>query len=188
MQKQRVTAMVCANASGTNRLPLVLIGTAKKPRCFKGTNMNALPVHYYDQKNAWMSQAIFTDWFHKIFVPNVRKDLKSKNLPPKAILLLDNAPSHPECSQLISEDGNISCHFLPANTTSLIQPMDQSVIESFKRRYRKKFIQQLVSEENTTLQEYWKTYNMKNVVYNVADAWADVPEQTLCLEQIVAGE
>ena len=69
--------------------------------------MNALPIHYYAQKNAWMTQALFTDWFHKVFVPYVQQDLKSKNLPPKAILVLDNAPSHPE-DHLKSEDGNIT--------------------------------------------------------------------------------
>lgn len=68
MQKQRITAMVCANASGNHRLPLLLIGTAKKPRCFKGMNMNALPVQYYAQKSAWMDQKIFTEWFHKVSV------------------------------------------------------------------------------------------------------------------------
>lgn len=78
MQKQRITAMVCANASGKNRIPLLLIGTAKKPRCFKGTNMNALPVHYFAQKSAWMTQAIFTEWFKNVFVPYVQRDLKSK--------------------------------------------------------------------------------------------------------------
>lgn len=57
MQNQRVTLMVCANASGGCRLPLLLIGTTKKPRCFKSFNMNALPVNYYAQKNAWMSQS-----------------------------------------------------------------------------------------------------------------------------------
>lgn len=123
--------MVCANASGNNRIPLLLIGTAKKPRCFKGLNMNALPVTYCAQKSAWMSQEIFIKWFHEVFVPNVKNDLQSKNLPPKAILLLDNAPTHPEVSQLTSADGNISCHFLPANTTSLIQPMDQSHREHY---------------------------------------------------------
>lgn len=92
--------------------------------------------------------------------------------------MLDNAPSHPECGQLVSEDGNITCHFLPANTTSLIQPMDQSVIETLKRRYRKK-LQELITEEEMSLKEYWKQYNLKHVVYNVADAWSDVSEQTL---------
>lgn len=94
--------------------------------------------------------------------------------------MLDNAPSHPEASQLTSEDGMITCHFLPPNTTSLIQPMDQSVIESLKRRYRKKFLQQLLSaEEDISLKQFWKQYNMKHVVDNVSDAWSDVSEETL---------
>lgn len=107
MQKQRITAMVCANASGENRIPLLLIGTAKKPRCFKGINMNALPVQYYAQKSAWMSQSIFSHWFKNVFVPYVQRDLKAKKLPPKAVLVLDNAPSHPEAELLKSDDGNI---------------------------------------------------------------------------------
>lgn len=40
----RKGAMLCANASGTIRLPLVFIHTAKKPRCFTRTNMDTLPV------------------------------------------------------------------------------------------------------------------------------------------------
>lgn len=176
MQKQRVTLMVCANASGKNRMPLLVIGTAKKPRCYKGIKMDALPVHYYAQKSAWMTQVIFTDWFKTKFVPYVRNDLESKNLPPKAVLVLDNAPSHPE--NLQSDDGNIFCYFLPANTTSLIQPMDQSVIETLKRRYRKKFMQILLSED-VSLKDYWKAYDMKHVVDNVSDAWTDVSPETL---------
>lgn len=154
MQKQRITIMVCANASGNNRLPLLAIGTAKRPRCYKGFNMNALPVTYYAQQSAWMRMTlnIFTQWFKDIFVPNVQADLKSKNLSPKAILLLDNAPSHPQMeTNLASADGNITCFFLPPNTTPLIQPMDQAVIETLKRRYRKTFIQELVSDETSNL-------------------------------------
>lgn len=59
MQKQQITAMVCANASGDSRLSLLLIGKAARPRCFKGTNMKALAVNYYNQKNAWMTQDLF---------------------------------------------------------------------------------------------------------------------------------
>ena len=53
------------------------------------------------------------------------------------------------------------------------------VIVTMKRRYRKKFIQQLVAEENTTLIDYWKQYNLKHVVEKVADAWDDVSSVTL---------
>ena len=46
----------------------------------------------------------------------------------KALLLMDNAPAHPD--KLISKDGQIKVKFLPTNTTSLIQPVDQEIIES----------------------------------------------------------
>lgn len=179
MQKQRITAMCCANASGNHRMPLLLIGTAKKPRCFKGINMTALPVHYYAQKSAWMTQTIFTDWFKNVFVPHVQAELKSKNLPLKAVLVLDNAPSHPD-NDLKSDDGNISCFFLPPNATPLIQPMDQSVIETLKRLYKKRFIRRLVSDDDgMSLKEFWKQYNLKHVVDNVSVSWADLSNETL---------
>lgn len=68
MQKQRITTLVCANASGNHRLPLMLIGKSKKPRCFKGINMKALPVNYYAQKSAWMTQELMIEWFQKVFL------------------------------------------------------------------------------------------------------------------------
>lgn len=47
VSKDRVTIMVCANSTGTHRLPLLLIGKAKKPRAFK--NVAKLPVTYTNQ-------------------------------------------------------------------------------------------------------------------------------------------
>lgn len=79
-----------------------------------------------------------------------------------------------------SDDGNIICRYLPANTTSIIQPMDQGVIESMKRRYRKKFLQQLLhKDEDSDLLSFWKKYNLLDVVNNVADAWDEMQPTTL---------
>ena len=44
--KDKVTINVCANASGTIKLPLLLIGKAKNPRYFRNLNKEALPVVY----------------------------------------------------------------------------------------------------------------------------------------------
>ncbi|XP_025410373.1 jerky protein homolog-like [Sipha flava] len=85
--KARITFMPCANASGTYKLPLLVIETAQKP---------------------------------------LREHLLNVNLPPKALLLLDNCPGHPSAEELRSDDGNIFAMFLPPNTTALIQPMDQN--------------------------------------------------------------
>ena len=126
--------MACSNSTGTHKLPLMFVGKSLNPRCFKHVS---LPVKYYSQKNAWVDTNIFTDWFKKHFVPSVKKHLTESGLPIKALLLLDNAPAHPDVSVLQSENGNIKAMYLPPNTTAIIQPMDQGVLEALKRRYKR---------------------------------------------------
>ncbi|GBL75216.1 Jerky -like [Araneus ventricosus] len=128
-------------------IPLLLIGKSKKPRSFKNINVNSLPVKYRNQRSAWVNSEIFEKWFHDDFVPHVKQHLAQPNLPPKAVLRIDNAPCHPEEEMLTS--GEIRVIFLPANVTSLIQPMDQGVIKAKKRHYEKKLISHILEcEEN----------------------------------------
>lgn len=91
-----------------------------------------------------MSQDIFSDWFHKMFVPQVRTHLAEIQLPQEALLVMDNAPADPSY-EIKSDDGKITCLFLPANTP-LIKPKDQGIIENMKR-YRKVFIGSLISSD-----------------------------------------
>lgn len=51
MQKQKLSVLVCSNASGDQKLPLAVIDKSKNPRALKGVNMATLPPHYYSQKN-----------------------------------------------------------------------------------------------------------------------------------------
>ena len=94
--------------------------------------MSALPVTYTSQNNAWVDSNIFFKWFHTFFVPVVREKLKEKDLQPKALLLLDNCAAHPEEDEMVSDVGLIVTKFLPLHVTSLIQPMDQGVLEAMK--------------------------------------------------------
>lgn len=91
---EQVTLKVCSNATGTIKLPIHLIGKAKKPRCFKGTNMDLLPVKYSGQANAWLTCELFHSWFHDNFVPHVRKELSAMKEEPKAVLVLDTIARH----------------------------------------------------------------------------------------------
>ena len=123
--------MTCANADGA--CLLVVIGESAKPRALKNI-MKSLPVYYTNQKSTWMNSAIFSKWFFDTFVSEVTKYLKNKYLPIKAVLLVDNASCHPD--DFVLKKGNIIAKFLPANTTSIIQPMNQGIIENLKRRYK----------------------------------------------------
>ena len=68
--------MACSNATDTHKLPLMFVGKAQNPRCFKNVNKSALSVKYYAQRNAWVDSVIFADWFHKEFVPAVKKHVR----------------------------------------------------------------------------------------------------------------
>lgn len=175
--KDRVTIAVCSNASGTHKLPLFVIGKSTNPRAFKNVNRDALPVYYRSQTAAWMNSNLCQDWFFSQFVPQVEKYLKNKNLPSKAVLLLDNAPSHPNAE--IMSTPNIKTKFLPPLVTSILQPMDQGVIECLKRRYRKKLVSTLLQHEDKSLIESLKLINIKDVVYMAAQAWDEIPASTL---------
>lgn len=167
--------LCCANASGTHKLRLAVIGKSKNPRAFK--NVKTLPVDYYNQKAAWMDRVIFKKWFFDKFIPQVKTYLQENNLPPKAVLLLDNAPSHPDVEQLKSADGNIFVAYFPPNVTSIAQPMDQGVIETMKRLYRKDLMLQLLGE--CDFMGFWKRLNLKEAVYAIARAWRDVKESNI---------
>ena len=157
--KERLSILVCANSDGCHRLKPVVVGKSAKPRALKSV-MGHLHAAYYHNRSAWITQDIVTDWFHKDFDPAVR-DYQStfygvSKEDVKAVLLLDNAPAHPGSSKLSSKDGKIKVMFLPPNTTSLIQPMDQGVIESAKRQYRNIFLQQclVVTEDGMDEEGY----------------------------------
>ena len=99
------------------------MGKAAKPRAPRDC-IHELPVVYYNTKNTWFTNPIISDWFFKHFVPEVRHYQENViRIAPeedKALLLLDNAPDHPDAEKLISADGKFSIMFLLPNTTSTI--------------------------------------------------------------------
>uniref|UniRef100_A0A1B6LJJ7 HTH CENPB-type domain-containing protein n=1 Tax=Graphocephala atropunctata TaxID=36148 RepID=A0A1B6LJJ7_9HEMI len=180
VSKDRVTTLNCGNSTGNHRLPLLMIGKSKNPRAFK--NVKKLPVIYKNQKKAWMTAALFTEWFHDVFIPEVKRYQKALGKEgSKVLLLLDNAPTHPTENLLEREDGRFRAMFLPPNVTSLLQPMDQSVIETMKRNYRRQLIRKLLleNEDEEGIVAQHKKINLKDCSYMVAEAWSMVKATTL---------
>ena len=127
--KVRLTGMVAGNAIGEKR-PMFVIGKSKTPRCFK--HKKNLPYKYKSQKKSRMDSHIFEEWVRKL-------DRKFPMEGRKILLLIDDCPAHPSVSNLT----NVQLVFLPPNTTSVLQPMDQDVIRSLKVHYRGKAVRRL---------------------------------------------
>lgn len=127
--KDRVTAYVATNATGTRKVPLSLVGTAKSPRCFK---LRDSPVRYFCQANAWSDVRVFREWWLWLFLPYVRSVTTSK------VLLL--VGSHSGQADLVDPNGQVTILELPLNCTSKHQPMDAGIIAAWKARYRTRLL------------------------------------------------
>jgi uncharacterized protein involved in tellurium resistance len=89
---------------------------------------------------------------------------------------LENASGHPPSITEIDE--NIKVIFLPRDTSSLIQPMDQGVVATLKSYHLRRTFSQLVQatndEDNISVEEFWKKYDIKMAIDNIGEAWAEV--------------
>ncbi|KAL5503328.1 hypothetical protein EMCRGX_G010257 [Ephydatia muelleri] len=132
--KDRVTVILCANATGTCKITPVVIGKAKKPRCFR---LNPPQLPYYSQKSAWNDSVLFKKWWTEIFLQEIRAWTSS----PVA-LLMDGFSGHErECQDPI---GQVTVFYFPPNVTSIFQPLDQGIISAFKTKYKGYVLEKLV--------------------------------------------
>jgi len=178
--KERLTLLLGGNAAGDCKLKPMLVYQAENPRAFKGIWKSQLPVIWKANKKAWVTLKLFEDWFINHFVPEVERYCASKGLPFKVLLLLDNAPGHP--ANLNDFHPNVKVVYLPPNTTALLQPMDQGVIASFKAYYLRRTIAMALGateKKDVTLKEFWKSYNIRDAVKNIADSWEEVKQTNM---------
>jgi len=167
ISKEGLTVLLCTNSVGEFEKP-VIIGKAENPRCFKGVNKGLLGVDWYSNRKAWMTRDIMTQWLTKL-----NKLMRQKR---KILLFMDNASSHPQ-----KEFSNIVIIFLPPNTTSLSQPLDQGIIQNVKVKYRKRVLRHLLAniEEVTSASDLAKKLTVLDAIHWIVSAVKDVKPETV---------
>lgn len=158
--KERITVMVAANMAGTEKLPLFVIGKSLKPRCFK--NIRTLPTEYAANGKAWMTADLFKRWL-------TTWDRKLELRNRKVLLIVDNCSAHKMDVELKA----IELAFLPANTTAILQPMDQGVIKNMKSFYRRHMLERMI------LCGPSYTVTLLGALHMVARAWDQVTPRTI---------
>ena len=198
--KDRFTLLLGANLTGDCKLKPVMVYHSENPRALKGYNKKTLPVHWYYSRFAWMTASIFNDYSMGPLVAELKEYCMANNLPFRILMVLDNAPAHPQVLQDLHND--IKFVFLPPNTTSLIQPMDQGVIQMFKAHYLKRAWRSLSSKCDMSLsdlekaavapekgldevrkdvvRQHWREYTIRDAIWHVRDAWAEVTANCIC--------
>lgn len=147
--KERLKVLVAANMSRTEKRKLLVIGKARKPRCFMKTRAETVPVVYSNNSRAWITSKIFEETLHTW---DSELGRKNKNM----LLLVDNHPAHPALKLQF-----INLVFLPANTTVVLQPMDHGVIKNVEAKiYRHLLVMRILEDidrkvETNTVLPYW---------------------------------
>ena len=132
LSKILITRMAAANAVG-DKIPMFVFGKSPKPHCFR--NVKFSPCWYRNQKKSWMDGALFEEWVRELD----RKFACEGRIIAIIALVIDNCPAHHHIENLKS----IKLFFLPPNTTSATQPMNQGV-RSLKAKYRKNMVRKII--------------------------------------------
>ncbi|XP_033728149.1 tigger transposable element-derived protein 4-like [Pecten maximus] len=151
---ERLTLMVGTNMTGTDKLPLLVIGKEDNP--FKsGSPVSPVSgLKYVSNDNVFMTSEIFMEWILDLDVRFYEKNRK-------VTLILDRNAVHPAVEGLRA----ISLVFVPA-TDRKLQPMNQGVLHQLKVHYRRNLIARQEQLNDTDLK-----IDIKDAILLLEEAW-----------------
>lgn len=154
--EDRVVVVVCANASGTHKIPILVVGKHPWPSYLpsyhqhtRGRNSSISreeePVQYFSQREVWCDRHTFQYWCDHVFLPAIQ--LRTSR---PVLLLVENPGGHLTSFQRV----NVATRFFPTSNNPVIatqcQPMHHGVIRELKRKYKIALFQEMVSFLETT--------------------------------------
>lgn len=139
--KERMTVCLGSNMSGSDKLPLWVIGHALNPRSFKNISLTSLMITWRANKTAWNTTSIMLQWLIW-FQRRLHGDRK-------VVLILDGFRPHINAVNELMEKKelpNVRVVFLPSRVTDKYQPMDMGIIKAWKARYRQSMMKYICRE------------------------------------------
>ena len=169
--KSRISVVCCVNFTGSQRLPLWLLGKAKQPRPLKNVNLEAMGCVWRANTKGWMTTAVMIEWLRAFY----------SSIPPdrSVLLLMDNLKAHISGVELAPPPPNIRIQWLPANATSLYQPLDQGIISNLKHHYKKRWLQFMIQQFEQHINPL-QSMNLYLTVRWITQAWScDINNTTI---------
>ena len=164
--KDRLTLLIITNMDGSDHRKLSVIGKSKTPHCLhKKYKMQVkdMSVDWYASKNIWMTGEI-----HHQIMSRLNNEMRLSNC--HILYVCDNASSHQ-----VHEYSHIKFLMLPPNATLIMQPLDQGIILTAKRRYRKKLAERYLTcvENNKDANSLLKALDIVQATNMIAASWRE---------------
>ena len=165
-RKDRLTLLIITNMDGSDHRKLSVIGKSKTPHCLQKKykmQVKDMSVDWYASKNAWMTGEI-----HHQIMTKLNNEMRLSNR--HILYVCNNASSHQ-----VREYSHIKFLMLPPNATSIMQPLDQGIILSAKRRYKKKLAERYLAcvENNKDANSLLKALDIVQATNMIAASWRE---------------
>lgn len=182
LEKDRLTLILGANALGDYKLKPVVVYHSSNPVGLRGYSKDHLPVVWKYNPKGIITSSIFTDYFCNRLSNELKDYCLKENIPFKILLVLNSANHHPQCLEDFSE--NIRVLFLPPDTESYLQPIDNDIIQLFNAHYFHlmfvKILENIQGDDGRdNIEENSQNFTIKDSVDIIGQAWAKIHQSYL---------
>ena len=171
--KSRISLALTTNATGDDAMEVWAIGKAKVPHALRGFPFALHEIVWRSNAKAWMTGEIMAEWLHAFY-----RRMESRKPGQQIVLLLDNFSGHQSGLTLAPPPENIVVKFLPKNSTSVFQPMDQGIISAFKKAYKSRLVKWQVGTFPGEVNSL-KNMCLRRALIWVSSAWFQVNHSTI---------
>lgn len=166
----RISFLLCVNASCDLLTKPMVVYRTQNPKALREKNKHHLPVFWKSNRHAKITELLFSDWFHNCFIHEVTKYLNEKNLDFKVLLILDDSACHTEHLQFAHP--NVEVLFIPPNTSSQLQPLQNGIMHIFKAHYTRYTFQHILTAikqnyDTEHIAKIWDEYNIADCIRNI---------------------
>ena len=148
---------------------------SENPKVLKNYAKSTWPVFYKWNHKAWIKAHLFTIWFTEYFKPIVDTYCSEKKDS------FQHSTAYWQCTwSFKSSEGDGQWGYMPTNTTSILQPMDQGVTSIFKCSYlTNTFCHSIavidrdssVGSRQSKLKIFWKGFTIVDAIQNTHALW-----------------
>lgn len=158
-----MTLVLCVNTTGSDRLPVWIIGPEGKPSTMRELDTGASGATWHFSKNPSMTYLAMQEWL-LYFYSHIGKKRS-------IILLLDNLGAHRKGVKLAPPLSNIRIQWLPPKCTSLYQPLDQGIIRTFRSHYQRIWLKYMIQKMYGDFANPLHTISPELAVYWILQIW-----------------
>uniref|UniRef100_A0A182JQR2 HTH CENPB-type domain-containing protein n=1 Tax=Anopheles christyi TaxID=43041 RepID=A0A182JQR2_9DIPT len=161
--KDRVTVLLCGNVTGTDKLPILVVGKLSPNQCVK--EFQALRNAMYESNwNAWITRDIFQTWLKKV-------DQTMRETERQIVLLVNHSPAHVFLPNLTNI--KVICYSAKQGE---VQVPHRELIHMFKRNFRTELISLFVGCRKNEIDPI---ISIPYTVQIAAQAWDTINSSTI---------